>query len=116
LLVEYLEYCFASATPPRAGDLAARLGCSPPRFSNLFLGHFGERPADYLKRQQIDQAKCLLRSTNLNMTEVGAAAAFRTRMTFFRAFRRVTGMTPHAFRQSTRSNTSCDDGRRDAAE
>ena len=96
---EYLIGCFVRSVPPRAKDLAAAVGLSAGRFSNIFLQQFGERPAIYLKRRQVERAKALLRTTDYSISTVARASGFGTRMTLFRAFRRFTGMTPMEYRR-----------------
>lgn len=95
---DYLTYCFALETPPRVDELALLLGMSAPRLSYLFKALVGERPSLYLKCLQIEHAKELLLSTNLQMNAVGYASCFGTRTTFFRAFRKYTRTTPEQYR------------------
>jgi AraC-like DNA-binding protein len=98
---KYIAQCFARRKCPRANELAARLDLSPSGFSNMFLMAFGERPSAYLLRNEIERAKHLLRTTTYNMGTIAAALGYRNRETFFRAFKRATGMTPKQFRGST---------------
>jgi AraC-like DNA-binding protein len=60
---------------------------------------FNERPSVYIKRQQIERAKYLLRTTSANMATIAVASGYRYRETFLRAFRRAAGMTPKQFRE-----------------
>jgi transcriptional regulator GlxA family with amidase domain len=46
----------------------------------------------------VEVAQQLLDSTTLSTTEIAYCAGFGTRRTFFRVFRRITGMTPAQFR------------------
>jgi AraC-like DNA-binding protein len=55
----------------------------------------------YLKAGQIAHAKQLLRRTRLSVNEIAYAAGFGTRNTFFRAFRRATGLSPTQYRKRT---------------
>ncbi len=54
----------------------------------------------YLKRCQLVHAKRLLASSRLSTTRIGYLSGFGTRRTFYRAFRRETGMSPDQFRRS----------------
>jgi AraC-like DNA-binding protein len=94
----YLAACFQRQTPPRASELAAALGVSAHRLTRAFQQLLQTTPSAYLKRAQLALAKLLLRTTAFSMNEVAYAAAFGTRMSFFRAFRRATGMTPAQYR------------------
>lgn len=95
----YLEECFASCTPPRASELAARCGMSPAQFTRTLVRERGTRPAEYLKARQVEFARRLLETTDLTTTEIAYRAGFGTRATFFRVFRRITGATPARFRR-----------------
>jgi len=96
---QYLAECFAREETPRACELAARCGLSPAQFTRALLRESGMRPADYLKLRQVEFARRLLDTTELNTTEVAYRAGFGTRATFFRVFRRITGETPAQFRR-----------------
>ena len=94
----YLRDCFRAQSPPRASELAARVGASPVQLSRMFVRLFGQSPAHYLKLRQIERAKRLLRGTALSTNQVAYRAGFGTRATFFRLFRRVAGFTPARWR------------------
>jgi transcriptional regulator GlxA family with amidase domain len=98
----YLEACFEKETPPHASELAAILNILPHQLTRLFRREIGITPSAYLKSGQIRRAQDLLRTTELSMNSVGYASGFGTRMSFFRAFRRATGVTPADYRASTR--------------
>lgn len=96
---QYLAECFASEETPRAYELAARCGFSPAQFTRALMRVCGMRPADYLKARQVEFARRLLVTTDLNTTAIAYRAGFGTRATFFRVFRRATGETPAQFRR-----------------
>jgi len=102
---EYLLACLERETSPRARELARRLGYSYRRFEGTFHRATGVTPSGYLKARQISAAKLLLKKTDLQIDRVGYVAGFGTRRTFFRAFRKVAGTTPSAYRR-TESNVS----------
>jgi AraC-like DNA-binding protein len=93
----YLSECFDSESPPRASELAARLGITPVQLSRAFLQGIGLLPAHYLKARQVEFAQRLLRETDLNTNQVAYRAGFGTRATFFRVFRGAVGMTPKRY-------------------
>jgi len=99
----YLAACFEHEIPPRATELAAHLQMSPSYFSRAFRKHVGKPLSAYLKDAQIVQAKYLLRTTSLSINGIAYRAGFGTRRgTFFRAFRRVTGITPAQYREHSK--------------
>ncbi len=96
---DYLQECFALESPPRVSELANELGLARNRFSRLFRDFEGICPARYIKQRQFRTAKDLLRETALSVDQVGYRAGFGTRRTFFRSFRRASGLTPTKFRE-----------------
>jgi transcriptional regulator GlxA family with amidase domain len=95
----YLAVCFDQETPPRAGELAANLAVAAHQLTRTFQQLLRTSPSTYLKNGQVAHAKFLLSVTELSMNEIAYAAAFGTRMSFFRAFRRATGITPAQYRE-----------------
>lgn len=102
----YLEYCFATATPPRIGELALRLDTTPAALARAFAKETGISLSSYLKTARVRRAQDLLRSTSLEMSAIAAASGFGTPMTFFRAFKRATGMTPRQYRTRASVHTA----------
>jgi AraC-like DNA-binding protein len=96
----YLQHCFATETPPRVAELAERLGMTRERVSRDFAAETGVALSDYFKAQQLALAQNLLASSTLSTTRIGYLSCFGTRRTFFRAFRRGTGMSPDQFRRT----------------
>ena len=97
---EHLAYCFSHGKPPLVKDLARRAGVDRSQFSRLFMKLVGESARAYLNRGRVEKAKQLLRTTNLSLEAIAYAAAFSNSTTFFRSFRRITGMKPQKYRGS----------------
>jgi AraC-like DNA-binding protein len=83
-------------------ELAHRLGTSPSLLCREFRAETGVTPATFFRRVQLARAKRLLVVTNRTTTQIGYAAAFQTRATFYRVFRQGVGCTPSAFRRRRR--------------
>lgn len=94
----YLHECFARETAPHINELARRLGLSATALSRAFRAEQGVALSPYLKRARVLRAQQLLTTTDLPTASIAYAAGFGTRVTFFRAFRRATGMTPDEYR------------------
>lgn len=98
----YLEKCFAAATPPRVKEFAREAGVSPRSLGHAFTLERGVRVSTYLKSGCIRRAQELLLETDLPIDTIAYKAGFGTRVTFFRAFKLATGMTPEKFRAGRR--------------
>jgi transcriptional regulator GlxA family with amidase domain len=98
----YLVECFARQTVPHVNEFARQIDVPQRSLGRWFVAETGMRIARYFKNAQVERAKELLTTTDLPVSAIADAAAFGTRMTFFRAFKRATGMTPDEFRSRQR--------------
>jgi AraC-like DNA-binding protein len=103
---QYLHRCFAEEQTPRVSELATRLGLARERLSRQFALAYNVPLSAYLKRRQIRHAKQLLTTTSLSTTRIGYLCGFGTRRTFYRAFRRDTGLSPDQYRRMHAPNVS----------
>ena len=101
---EYLAWCFERETPPHVAELATRLGITAPRLTQAFRAAVHIAPSAYLKDAQIARARELLRDTPLPLGQVAQRCGFGTRVSFFRSFRRATGITPTQFRMRAQNS------------
>ena len=83
-------------------DLSAVVHMSPYHFTRLFKQNTGVPPHRFVLRQRISRASALLREPQLSIREVGRLVGFRTPSHFPTAFRRMTGITPSAYRRGWR--------------
>lgn len=79
-------------------ELAGRVSLSPCRFCKVFKKQTGVTFTEYRVRRRIARAQELLRNPHLRISEVAFEAGFDSIQYFNRAFRRVTGCSPSAFR------------------
>ncbi|WP_068785142.1 response regulator [Paenibacillus phocaensis] len=86
-------------------DIADYLGISSSYFCLLFKNHFGETFVEYLTKQRMEMAKCLLRSSERSIAQIGISIGYQERRYFTKVFQKYTGMTPSDFRQKE-SNVS----------
>lgn len=100
----YVTECQELRTSVRASELAQRLNLSPTQLAREFRDAVGANVGDYLKERQLDLAKTLLVTTEISAARIGIEAGFGTARSFFRAFRRVYGMTPNDYRDWVISN------------
>jgi AraC-like DNA-binding protein/predicted transcriptional regulator YdeE len=79
--------------------LAARAGYSVHHFSRLFSAVAGLPPAEWVQRERVFRAAGLLSGTGLRVVDVALECGFKDAATFSRAFRRVVGSSPMAWRE-----------------
>lgn len=80
--------------------LAQRLYINPYYLCHLFKRTIGLTVTDFLIHTRIHHAKRLLSSTNMPITEIAEAVGFNSFSYFGRAFKKLVGTTPRAFRKS----------------
>lgn len=83
--------------PLRRDEIAARVGLSERHLNRCFQEEIGVTPMIYLNRYRIKQAKTLLESSQMGITEIAMAVGFSSSGYFIRVFRKETGITPHAY-------------------
>jgi len=81
-------------------DLAAVAGLSRFHFCTAFRQSTGRTPHEMLVHLRIEKARQLLADARLSITDIGLAVGYGTPASFASAFRRVTGMTPSAYRRA----------------
>jgi len=81
-------------------DMAAVAGLSSFHFLRSFKGSLGSTPAQYVMDRRMERARYLLKIGNTTVSEIGISVGFEDVSHFSRAFRRVVGVTPSAFRSA----------------
>jgi len=94
----YLHACYGTKTAARAEEFAAYLRLARPYLSRIVPDLIGMPLRDYLREQQLNYAKHLLRTTPLTIDQIALASAFGTPWTFYRCFKAAIGMTPREYR------------------
>ncbi len=82
----------------KMSDVADNFNISPSHFSTIFSQEIGVTFRDYLSKLRINHAKTLLRTTNLQCSEVAYHSGFNDSHYFSYAFKKKTGKTPQQFR------------------
>jgi len=77
--------------------LARLVHVSPDHLIRTFRSVFGETPHRYLQRRRVERAMFLLRTTDLDVTEVCLAVGFTSLGTFSRMFSAVVGQSPSEY-------------------
>lgn len=95
--VRWIEANYASATPVAA--MAEQSGLTPRTFARRFQTATGRRPIDYVHALRIEGARQQLEASSMPVDDVGFAVGYGDPTFFRRLFKRVTGMTPAAYRR-----------------
>ncbi|MBF2097459.1 MAG: helix-turn-helix transcriptional regulator [Gloeomargaritaceae cyanobacterium C42_A2020_066] len=80
--------------------LAAQANLSVYHFCRLFKHTTGVSPYQYILRQRVERAKALLPIATLSLATVALSCGFASQSHLTRHFRRATGSTPRAYRES----------------
>src|SRR5215470_452761 len=83
------------------GEMAEEVNLSTPYFCSLFKSITGVPPAKYLKSLRLQQAATLLTTTFLSVKEIVRRVGLTDESHFVRDFKRMYGMTPSEYRNST---------------
>ena len=97
-ILEYvaLHYC-SDITLQGCADA---VGFNSTYLSRYFREHMGITFQEYVKRLRIEQAKWLLMTERIPVTEISYRSGFRDVKTFNKLFKQECGRTPTAFRKS----------------
>lgn len=87
------------------GDIADHVGCSTSWLRKVFRSITGKGVLPYLIELRVQQARQLLRETQLSITEIGMEVGFGHRNRFLEAFRKSAGVPPSAYRRNARAGT-----------
>lgn len=85
--------------PPRLTELAAQLGVSPGHLSRTFRRAYGVGFSGYLLRRRVQIACAALADPEAPLAQVALDVGFADQSHLCRSFRRVTGLTPGAWRR-----------------
>lgn len=81
-------------------DVADEVFLSQNYLSELFKKETGEGFYEFLSNYRIKKAKEILITTNLKIYEVAESVGYNDSITFGRAFKKITGVTPNSFRNN----------------
>jgi AraC family transcriptional regulator len=94
-----IDYIQAHAAQnPSITEIAQWIGMSPFYFSRLFKQSTGLTPHQYLIQYRVEQAKQLLKTTNLSVATVATQVGFVDQSHLARHFKRQVGVPPSQFR------------------
>lgn len=82
--------------------LAKEVGASRSLLAERFHGYVGTPPMQYLARWRMQLAAALLASTNVTLSEVADQVGYGSEAALSRAFKRLVGVAPSAWREGAR--------------
>ena len=83
----------------KLSSIAKELHISTHRLSQLLNDNLGKSFAQYISESRIEEAKSLIAKNNgYTLEAIGYEAGFSSRSAFYATFKKLTGMTPAAFR------------------
>lgn len=80
-------------------EVASYTAMNPSAFCRYFKENTGKTFKEYVLEMRIGYACKLLSGTMMNISQVGATCGFESPVHFNRTFKKVTGMTPTAYRE-----------------
>jgi transcriptional regulator GlxA family with amidase domain len=80
--------------------LARRMAMSPRNFARVFTRELATTPARYVERARVEAARQWLEDSRAGVDEVAGACGFGSAETLRRAFQRLLGVSPSAYRET----------------
>gem|GEM_PF-444070 len=84
------------------GSAADMVGLSPKYLSRVFLEHEGAGFNEYKLRLKMSAAGSLLKDTTYNVSQISGKLGYRNAESFIRQFKKLSGLTPSAYRKRSR--------------
>lgn len=87
----------------KISDLAQAVGCSSHALSFVFSQYFNQSYYDYINAYRVEEFKLLATNpeyARYTLSSLAEMAGFSSRASFFRSFKKVTGITPNEYMQS----------------
>lgn len=105
IIEEYLDKNrgFQRNPDAKAKQLATEINVKYPEFSYVLKTHFELTFNNYINSLRIEEAKYLIMNnekTNYKMDEIGEMVGFKTRNSFYLAFKKFAGTNPTKYKQS----------------
>lgn len=85
--------------PITVHDMAVEANCSESHFSRQFKKETGNSPYEYILNTRMEQARKLLKTTELSMRAIAVVTGFGNEINLINGFHKKEGMTPGEFRR-----------------
>ena len=94
-------------------DIAQDCGLSSGRFSKAFKEGNGVSPHKWLLAQRVEFAKSMLSGEETSLADIATSSGFSDQSHFTHTFTKLAGMSPGAFRRSSRQVYAVSDAQKD---
>lgn len=94
---EIIKHIQEKTTPE---TIAENLNMNVSYLCRHFKEHTGKTISEYVNERKMREAMCLLKSTELSVTQISDRLGYTTQNYFQRVFKKVTGQTPAHFRRN----------------
>lgn len=84
-------------------SLAQKFDLSVRTFNRRFRSASGNTPLQYLQEVRLDQAKALLKKSNLSVSEIAYSVGYHDSSYFTSLFKRINAVTPNEYRHLVRN-------------
>ncbi|HDG0629583.1 TPA: AraC family transcriptional regulator [Serratia marcescens] len=82
-------------------NVSAISGYSRWHLQRLFKEYYGIKLGTYIRCRRLSQSSILLKLTRVKILDIAIAYGFQSQQCYTRAFKKIIGMSPNEFRQST---------------
>ena len=82
-------------------NLAAKVNLSEKYLTNFFKEQLGESFQNYLEKIRMEKAVWLMKQTELTIAEIAIETGYSNVNTFYKAFKRYSGVSPSTFRTNS---------------
>ncbi|MDY5941079.1 MAG: AraC family transcriptional regulator [Eubacteriales bacterium] len=103
--IQYID-CHYLDRGIRVSELVGLCGISEKHFTTLFERTYKTSAKQYIIDKRLDDAKILLETTEITVTDISDSCGFSSVYYFSRLFKNRTGLTPTAYRQTIFLNPS----------
>ncbi len=91
--------------PLTLSSIAREVGIHPAHLARRFRAHYHRSIGGYMRRLRIERAARELADSNASIADISFRSGFCDQSHFSRVFREHTGLTPAAFRATTRHHS-----------
>lgn len=97
--LEYIEHHYTENIKVQA--IADYIGINRSYLTNCFKNVLNISPQEYILKYRLNQARSLLKSSNLPINEIAYMVGYDDALNFSKCFKKLYGINPTSFRNST---------------